>query len=241
MLNVGENQFHIDPGPNALMQAALAGVNVRAHTGIFVSQSGLYHAHDVNAVVDAMTYSGLDKRGVIVGPQHVVEPNGVQGHVLLPGYRDLLEKVVILEPGQRVGINAVEIVGLTTEHSQPTLGFKFFTPSFSLVYSGDTRFTPAVAEGMKNANILILNVPHLKKEDAKDNLCINDAKELISLVKPQLAVLTHFGLDMVKADPLYQIREINKSTGIQTIAAKDGMVINPLSYSVDKGQRTLDH
>jgi len=32
---------------------------------------------------------------------------------------------------------------------------------------------------------------------------------------------------------------LQKQTGVQTIAAKDGMIINPLSYAIDKGQRTL--
>ncbi|MBI2576732.1 hypothetical protein HYV84_05955, partial [Candidatus Woesearchaeota archaeon] len=31
-----------------------------------------------------------------------------------------------------------------------------------------------------------------------------------------------------------------KKTGVQTIAARDGMEIDLLSYSVDKGQRTLE-
>ena len=44
---------------------------------------------------------------------------------------------------------------------------------------------------------------------------------------------------MVKSDPLYEAREIQKETKVQTIAAKDGMVLNPVSYSVYQGQRTL--
>ena len=44
---------------------------------------------------------------------------------------------------------------------------------------------------------------------------------------------------MLRADPLYEIREIKKETQCQVLAATDGMIINPVSYAADKGQRTL--
>ena len=44
---------------------------------------------------------------------------------------------------------------------------------------------------------------------------------------------------MLKADPLYEAREIQKKTGVQIIAAKDGMVVNPISYAAGLRQRTL--
>ena len=44
---------------------------------------------------------------------------------------------------------------------------------------------------------------------------------------------------MLKADPLYEARGIQKKTGIQIISAKDGMTINPISYSAGLRQKTL--
>jgi ribonuclease BN (tRNA processing enzyme) len=240
ILQVDDNQFHIDPGPNALKNAAQCGINPRANTALLVSHAHLNHANDINAIIDAMTYGGFDKTGVLVSNKTVV--NGLEGYVppLNPYYRDFLERFIILEPGQRVGINEIEVLALKAKHSEPnTIGFKFFTPYFTLAYSSDTRYFPELIEEYKNSNILILNVPYTNKEDAKQNLCIEDAIRIIKEVAPRLAIIQHFGIDMVKADILFQIREIQKTTGIQTIAAKDSMVVNPLSYSVDKGQRTL--
>ena len=45
---------------------------------------------------------------------------------------------------------------------------------------------------------------------------------------------------MLDADPIYEAREIQKQTGVQVIAAEDGMAIDPLSYSADLKQRTLN-
>lgn len=239
IIQVDENQFHIDPGPNALKNAAQCGINIRANTALLISHSHLNHSNDINAVIDAMTYSGLDKNGVLVANKTVVNGNEYYKAPLTPYYREFLERFIVLEAGQRVGINEIEILALKTKHSEQAIGFKFFTPYFTLSYSSDTKYFPELIEQYKNSNVLILNVPHLKKEEAKDNLCIEDAIRIVKEVSPRLAVIQHFGIEMVKADPLYQIREIQKASGIQTIAAKDGMVVNPLSYSVDQGQRTL--
>ncbi len=219
--------------------AAKNGINLRETTALLVSHSHINHSNDINAVIDAMTYSGLDKKGVLVANKETINSNENHQSPLNPHFRDFLERFIVLEAGQRVGINEIEILALTTRHSEKAIGFKFFTPYFTLSYSSDTKYSPELIEQYKNSNILILNVPHLKKEDSKNNLCVEDAIKIIKEVAPRLAIVQHFGIEMVKADLLYQIREMQKATGIQTILAKDGMVINPLSYSVDQGQRTL--
>jgi len=38
---------------------------------------------------------------------------------------------------------------------------------------------------------------------------------------------------------LYEIRDIQKNTGVQVIAAKDGMSINPTSFSTTVRQKSL--
>lgn len=246
ILKIDDNQFHIDPGPGALVQMAGSGINVRENTAVLVSHNHLYHCNDLNAVIDGMTYSGLDKIGVLVCPQSIVEGfpeeggNGKEPIILRGRHREFLERVIVLGAGQRVGINELEILGLSAEHGCPTLGFKFFTPYFTLAYTSDTRLSGEISHQLKNTNILILNVPFFSKGEGRNNLCLEDAESIIRDVKPNVAVITHFGIEMLKADPLYQAREVQKKTGVQTIAARDGMEIDLLSYSVDKGQRTLE-
>src|SRR3989344_2600142 len=225
IIQADENQFHIDPGPNSLRNAAHSGINLRSNTALLVSHSHLNHSNDVNAVIDSMTYSGFDKKGVLVSNKTVIHGHEPYKSNLLPYYRDFLERFIVLEAGQKVGINEVEIQALKTKHSEPNaIGFKFFTPYFTLSYSSDTKYFPDLIEEYKNSNILILNVPYISKEDAKDNLCIEDAIKIVNEVKPRLVIIQHFGAEMVKGDPLFQVREIQRSTGIQTISAKDGMI-----------------
>lgn len=241
MIQVEDNQFWIDPGPNALKNAAENSISVRATTALLVSHAHIGHSNDTNAVIDAMTYSGFDKKGVLIGSRSAINGTEELPAALQPRFRNFLERFIVLEAGQRVGINDVEILALKTIHSDPTaIGFKFFTPYFTLAYSSDTKYSPELVDEYKNSNILVLNLAHDKKEDARTNLCIEDAIKIIGEVKPRLAIVTHFGTEMVKGDPLSKTREIQMATGVQTITAKDGMVVNPLSYSVNLGQRILN-
>lgn len=236
-MQFGENQFHIDPGPGSLVMAKNCGINLRANTALLVSHNHLNHANDVNAVISAMTYNGFDKKGVLVADNTVINGSEKSKPYLRDFYKGCLERYIVVEEGQRVGINEVEIEALKTIHNEKAVGFKFFTPLYTLAYSSDTKYSVEILEGYKNSNILILNVPFLKKE--QEGLSKEDAIKIINEVKPKLTVITHFGIDFLRADPLYEIRDIKKETESQVIAATDGMVINPISYAADKGQRTL--
>lgn len=240
IIQVGDNQFHIDPGPGSLVMAKQCGVNLRENTAVLVSSNKLYHSNDVNAVIDAMTYSGFDKKGVLITNKSVV--NGTEN--TLPSlslfYRDCLERFIVLKSGQRVGINEVEIVALKTSNlNEASIGFKFITPYFTLSYSSDTKYSRELIEDYNNSDILVLNVTAPKKSDSKNTLCIEDAVKIIKEVKPRLAIITHFGMKMLESDPLYEVREIQKQTGVQTIAAKDGLSINPSSYAATASQKLL--
>lgn len=240
VLQINENQFHLDPGPSSLLMAKEVGVNLRVNTALFVTHNHLNHCNDINAVIDSMTYGGFDKKGVLIASNSVVNGSEDSCPALQSYYKKCLERFIVLNEDQKVGINEVEIQALKARHSESSaIGFKFFTPNFTLTYSGDTKYSAEVVEEYKNSNILILNVPFLKKDKENDGLCKEDAIKIINAVKPNLTIITHFGIDFVKADPLYEVREIQKQTNCQVIAAKDGMIINPLSYAVEQGQRTL--
>jgi phosphoribosyl 1,2-cyclic phosphodiesterase len=56
-----------------------------------------------------------------------------------------------------------------------------------------------------------------------DHLSLDDAAQIISDIKPKKAILTHFGMTMLKAKPHIQAEELSKKLGIEVIAAGDGM------------------
>lgn len=240
ILQVDDLQFHLDPGPGALNKAKEHGLNLRANTAVLVSHAHLNHCNDLNAVIDAMTLSGLDKRGVLIANKTIVQGSENYHPYLIKHHQDLLEKTIVLEKSQKVAVELVEIHALSADHTDPhTIGFKLLCPRFTLSYTSDTKYNKQLVEELHGSDILILNVSYPGNRSQNLNLDTESAVKIIEKVKPRLAIITHFGLEMLKADPIIEARDIQKQTGIQTVAAKDGLIISPESYSAKSPQVRL--
>ncbi len=240
ILQTGETQFHLDPGPGAVVRAAQHGINLRANTALLVTNSHILNCNDVNAVIDAMTYGGMDKGGVLAANETVI--NGIEGHTpcLSRSHRDFLEKIIVVNAGKRMGIEDVEIDAIKATTKDPhAVGFKFYTNDFVLGYAGDTEYSKELKDSYSGCDILIVNVQMPGNERAEHALNSDEAIKLINGVEPKLAIITHFGMSMIKMDPIYEGRRIQKETGVQVLAAKDGMVLSPASYSAKSKQKRL--
>jgi ribonuclease BN (tRNA processing enzyme) len=133
IVQVGEIQLHIDPGPGALTNASLCGINVRAHTAILASHAHLNHCNDLNALINAMTINGLDSHGVLVAPESIVNGTEHIKPVLHTHFANHMEKIIIAQPDKKIGIENIEIMPLAAKHSDlHSLGYKIFTPDFVL-------------------------------------------------------------------------------------------------------------
>jgi len=236
ILQFEDQQIHIDPGPGALVRAREEGVNLRENLAVLVSSPDLLSANDVNAVIYAMTYGGFDVKGVLVGNESYINHVNNNFPSLLDSYRKYVEKILPVKVGQKVAIENIEIEGLATEG--PGLGFKLYTPAFVLAYSGRINYHKDLAKQYENADILILQVHN--PGGLKGGLNTADAIKIVEGCKPQLVVITGFGKKMLEADPIDEARTIQKATGVQVIAAKDGLTINPTSYSALLKQKTLN-
>jgi len=240
ILQVDDFQFHLDPGPGALNRAKEYSVNLRANTAVLVSHAHLNHCNDLNAVIDAMTLSGLDKKGVLITNKTTTQGSENYRPYLTKYHQELLERIIFLEKTQKVAVELVEIHALSADHTDPySIGFKLFCPRFTLSYTSDTKYNRQIVDEMHGSDILILNVTYPGNKSRNLTLDTESAIKIIEKVRPKLAIITHFGLEMLKADPIMEAREIQKQTGIQTIAAKDGLVISPESYAAKSPQIRL--
>ncbi|MBN2458329.1 MBL fold metallo-hydrolase [Candidatus Woesearchaeota archaeon] len=241
VLQVEDNQIHIDPGPGAVARAADYGINLRNNVALCVSHNHINHANDVNAVISSMTHGGLDRTGVLITNKSAYEDNMEMQPMLNRHFKDKLEKDIVLDVGKRVGINEVEIRATHAEHTDPhTIGFKFFTPNFTMGYSSDTSYTKEMVEDYREVDLMVLNCLSPGEKKIIGHLNTEDVKKLLPEIRPKLAIITHFGVKMLETDIINEARQIQHKTGVQTIAAKDGMVLNPLSYSVNLRQKTLN-
>ena len=157
ILDFDGNIFHLDPGPGAIVRAKQYDINPRELTSIFVSHNHLNHASGVNEMIAAMTYSGIDKRGVLVCDEEslkgsIKEPSFIANHC-----KKMVEKFISLKAGTRIGINEVNITSTHTKHTETSLGFKFQTDKVIVSYTGDTELCDELIEDHKDSDVIIIN------------------------------------------------------------------------------------
>ena len=241
VLELEGNQFLLDPGPGCLARARQAGVSIRNTVAVLVSHAHTNHSNDLNCVLEAMTVSGLDRTGVVVASKKVVQGDEKELPVIKNRCRDFVEKVLELGPGAKIGINNINIYTTKTKHfDSEGVGFIFETPKYSIGYTSDTEFTSEIADQYKKCGMLILNCKYPKDMKEPGHLNTGSVVKFLGKAKPKLAVITHFGIKMIEANPMYEAREIQKMSKIEVAAAKDGLLINPVSFSSRMRQISLE-
>lgn len=226
-----ENQFHINPGPGSLVKYKENNLNPRETNAIFLSSQAVLEAGDANALIEAMTLNGLDKKGVLVAFKSDYE-------FVTEYHKTLVERFMPLDLGMRIAINDIEIKP-TFSTDENSCGFIFYTQEYVLAYVGNTSYKEGIAKDFKDVNVLILNCKNPEDINEKSSMNVADAKKLISEIKPNLAIITGFGEKILNGDIIDEARNIQKATGVQTIAATDGLNINPQNYSQGYKQQRL--
>ncbi|MBU0665844.1 MAG: MBL fold metallo-hydrolase [Nanoarchaeota archaeon] len=241
ILKFNDNQFHLDPGPGAIIKAKDYGINLRENTAIFVSHNHINHVNDLNAIISAMTYSGMDKHGVLVCDEETLHGSENDYPGLKKHSKAMLERFIAVKPGMRIGINEVNIMPVFAKHTESSLGFKFYSENFVVSYTGDTEYCKELVDGHKDVDVIIINCKHPIGLSQEGHMNSEDVVKFLNKINPKLAILTHFGLKMLDADTIYEAREIQKKTKCQVIAAKDGLIVNPVSYASSLKQKKLNN
>jgi ribonuclease BN (tRNA processing enzyme) len=112
-------------------------------------------------------------------------------------------------------------------HRVETYGLNFKTSPRTISFITDTKFFPELPN-LYRGEILVIHVVRLKPigDEPIEHLSIEDVRSILKKAKPRLAILTHFGMTMVKAKPWVVAAELEKEFGLKVIAASDGMKID---------------
>lgn len=216
-------QVHIDPGPGSLVKAKQYGINLRENTCILVSQNSLFRAGDVNASIAAMTHHGLDRRGVLLANNSVM--GGGEGFQPYLNWdeKEMVERAIGVEPGQRVGINDVEINVTKSFQKDPNaIGFRITVDGMVIGIPCDTILDESLFESFKGVHLLVLNVRMPGEMQEQWAMNSQDAITLLKKLKPRTCLITGFGVKMIEADPREEARQIGRESGIHVEAVTDG-------------------
>jgi phosphoribosyl 1,2-cyclic phosphodiesterase len=226
VLEMDSERIHLDPGPGALVRAKQYGVNLQRLTGLIVSHCHPDHYTDAEMVIESMTEGTKKKRGVLIGNEYVIKGGKDYRQAVSPFHLKLLERYEILKPEGKTKIGNIEITATPTKHGEEkALGF-VFRGSKTLGYAGDGEYFEGQEKYFRECDYLVLNVLRPRNVKWPEHMNSNQAAELLSKVKPSLAVIQHFGMLMLRANPEREAKWIEKQTGVRTIAATDGMRID---------------
>ncbi|MFH1977717.1 MAG: MBL fold metallo-hydrolase [Candidatus Aenigmatarchaeota archaeon] len=226
IIEMSGEMLHIDPGPGALVRAKEYKVDLFKLTGLLVSHAHPDHYGDAEMVLEAMTGGAKVKRGVLIGNENVIKGGKTYHPVFSPYHLKAVDKYVVMKAGDKTNIGKINITATKTVHDEPKcIGF-VFEGSKKIGFTSDGEYFKGQAEYYKGCDYLVINCMIQKDYSWPGHINVNDAAKLIKEVNPKTAILKDFSSYLLEAGPEEQIEWIEKTTGIKTIAAKDGMKLN---------------
>jgi len=212
-------RLHIDPGPGALVQATKRKLDPTKLDAVILSHRHLDHSGDVNAMIEAMTQGGFKPRGKLFAPADALDDDPV----VLRYLRQYPQEIITLEQGGKYEAGGITFrTPLRLRHGAETYGFVFHASEGSIGYIADTEYFPELADAFR-ADYLIINVLRREPTEELQHMSVPQAQELITAIKPRVAILTHFGMTVWRAKPWEIAEKMSQDTGIKVIAARDGM------------------
>ena len=244
-MEIGDAQIYIDPGPGALVYSTREKVPLRNLDALLLSHAHLDHTNDANAIIEAMTNGALRERGTLMGSESSIagcrEGEKEIDRVVSSYHLKAVEQVVVLKPGDRLSIKDVDVVATKTLHTDPMcVGFLFKTERLIIGYTSDTTYFEHIGEQFKGCDILILNClfsknPYKSKGvEFSRHMDAEDAINIINSARPKMAVIQHYGMDMLRNNPWKVAKTIAGKTGVRTIAVRD---FQEIKFDADTGEK----
>jgi len=228
-ITLDEKNLLLDPGPGTLVRCVKSRppLNPTQLDAIILSHQHIDHANDVNIMIEAMTNGGFSKKGALFAPRSALENDPI----VLKYVREYINEIHILKEGSSYTLGSIEIsTPLRHIHPVETYGIVLESSKYTISFIVDTRFFPDLIAKYKKSDLIVINVVRYDGKCGKrldvDHLNLEDAIKIIKGIKPKQAILTHFGMTMVKSKPWEIASQIEQEIGIKTLAASDGMEFN---------------
>lgn len=227
-VNLAGKNILIDPGPGSLVKinSSRPRLDPTKLDAIILTHRHLDHANDINVMIEAMTEGGFKKRGIVFCPSDALGDNSIilkhlQG---FPAHIELLEKNKVFNIGE------ISFKTIACMHPVETYGLRFDADRISFSLITDTSYFQGIEELYK-AELVIINTVFLNPRPEVQHLCLDDAKIIIKNIMPKFAILTHFGMTMLKAKPYLIAQQLTQELGTEVIAASDGMTFDLIKIS----------
>jgi ribonuclease BN (tRNA processing enzyme) len=217
----------VDPGPGALVRALSSRPKVDpAGTHVLVvTHRHLDHSGDATAVVEAMSKGGFSRRGTLLAPRDALETEPVVHRYA----QEFVSRRGVLEEGSRheLAPGVILETPIAHDHGVETYGYRLSSGGFAAAHVVDGFWMDRLAEAYAGVDLLLVNTTRLHGRDRRYlHLGADDAEILVREIRPKLAVLTHLGMQLLRAGPERVALGISERTGVATVAARDGWLLS---------------
>ncbi len=204
--------------------------------GVLVSHAHPDHYTDAEVLVEAMTAGALKRQGVLAGSKNVLAGEDI---AISKYHQRLPREVVEASAGTQFKVGRLEVTGCEARHVDANcVGFRFKTDFGDLAYTSDTGYFDEIGGWYEGVRVLILCVLRPSGEPWQGHLSTSEAVRIVDKVKPELVILTHFGMKMIRRGPAEEARRTENTTGVETIAAWDGMEVSATTTGFRFGTAT---
>lgn len=222
VLSIEGGQYHVDPGPGAVSAAGAAGISLRENICVITSNNSLLASEGINEVLDAMTLSGTDSFGVAIVAKSVLHGTDEERPIIRNEAKGWVERVLTFEETNRAGVNYLTVHPKKAKHKDETaLSFVFETPKTKIGYTGDSEYFRGLSEELAGCDYLVVRCPNPAGSE-EPGMNIDGVIKLLEAVRPKTAILTGFGVKLIREDLLTLARSVQRETGVHTVAARDG-------------------
>ncbi len=220
-LKLGNVNILQDPGPGSLVMVHKQVLRPSSLDAIVLSHRHIDHSNDINVMIEAMTGGGFHRRGRVIVPADCLNNDPVVLQYVRP-----FTEIIEIKEGMKLSIDNINIIfPIRTMHPVETYGSIYEFNSMRLGYIPDTEYFQELGSVYEGVDFLIINVVRMVTDKKIRHLNINEAASLIGSIRPKIAILTHFGLQVLKASPEHQAKLISERTGVRVIAANDGLSV----------------
>jgi len=248
----GSANIYVDPGPGALLSSIKYGIDLATVNALVITHNHIDHMNDAALVIEAMTGYAMDKKGMLFASKFSLEGGGNFDRALSRYHLSLIPEKYLLESGKTLKIKQkkkdgslaeFELEGIKTKHDETSaFGFKLRMDGKVIGYTSDTEFFADLPELWKGCDILIVNNLKPMHDGIPDHLASEDTVKILKVAQPKLAILSHIGMKLIKEGPEFEAERITSESGVHTIAARDGMIIDckslAFSMALEKKQRS---
>ncbi|MBU0591152.1 MBL fold metallo-hydrolase [Candidatus Micrarchaeota archaeon] len=222
-INSTSANIHIDPGPGALVHSVKLRQSLLDIDAVIVTHGHLDHYSDAMVLIEGMSAYGLKKRGIFICNKNSID-------YVSPWHKSKIGELYLVVNGEKKTFKtekgSFEIETMAMKHDEESaFGFKLFMDEKVIGHITDTEYFDGLEKGFEGCDLLIVNCIKPEPDKYKGHLETADVIKILKKAKPKKCVITHMGIKMLRAGPLKQAERIKNETGIETVAAKDGMRI----------------